>query len=161
MVPVRDLVADIKKIAFMAMERFSVSSPNGLFMGMPGRLMDRLTDPYIDINGNERGTGLQYLRSTDNGLGIQIEVYNELAGSNLTKFVPNEAESGMYDPAFDRILIKPAGYKPERHLYPRKTFDPFQKSTMRYEQMALTQTSGIILRDFNNWLYYDFNNSAA
>lgn len=159
--PVRDLVANLKTIAYAAMDRFKLSSPSSLFMGVTGALYNRLTDPYIDANLNERGTGLQYLKSTDNGLGMQIEVFNELKGTNLTQFVPNEAESGMYDPAFDRMLLRPVNYKPERHYYARKTFPPFQKSTMRSEQIGLTQTSGLILRDYNNWWYYDYSNATA
>lgn len=157
-ISVRQLCADIKRIAYNALDRFKVRGLEQLNMGIPPILSERLTDPYVDERGNEIGTGLSYLRN----LGLtRITTYNELKGSNLAQYVPNEAETGMFDPAFDRIRFSPTTYTPERHFYTRKLFDPFQKSTLRFEQIAISQTSGVIYRDFNKIWYYDFSNATA
>lgn len=159
---VRELVLDIQAYVYYFMERANLTSPNQVIARIPPQLMRRLTEPYIAENGDEDGTGLSKLRSADFGINLaSLEVHNELKGSNLNLHVPNETESGMWDANFDMMMFKATTYTPERHFFPRKLFAPFQKSTLRYEQISISATSGIIWRDLTKLWQVAYPNSTA
>lgn len=154
---VRQICYDLRDYAFFAMDRMNVSETSQLQIGIDPILFAKLSEPYITANNEERGTGVSYLRE----LGITFTVYNELKGENLNKYVLNEAGNGMYDPAFNRIVFKASTYTPEKHIFARKLFEPFQKSTMRYEQVAVSATTGVMFRDSNKIWYLDYSNTKV
>jgi hypothetical protein len=157
-ITIRQLCQDIKNYVYFFMDKAELSALSQVKIGIDPQLYSRLSEPYVAANGEEKGSGLNYLAS----IGINnFEVYNELRGSNLSKYVVNDSGLGMYDPAFNRIVFKSEAYTPERHVFPRKLFDPFQKSTLRYEQIAISGSTGIIFRDLSQLWYLDYNNSVA
>ncbi|MEY2833308.1 MAG: hypothetical protein RLZZ574_2567 [Cyanobacteriota bacterium] len=154
---VRQLCFDIRDYVFFFMDRAGLSSPNQVTIGIDPFLFARLSEPYVDPQGSEKGSGFAYLASINI---TSFEVYNELRGDNLTKYVINDAGNAMYDSAFNRIVFK-APYTPERHIFPRKVFEPFQVKTMKYEQVGISASTGIIFREPNKIWYLDYSNTTA
>lgn len=169
---VNQIVDDLINFGYYFMQRANLRSLSQVDLKIPPKLGRRLLEPYLiydPITNQPTGTsgnGFTALRSfpdrNGNTVGIgTIDEHAELVGSELTKHVRNEAENGMYDPNFDRICVRAKNAGLERHFYARKLFDPFQVSTLRFEQICISASSGVICRDLNKIMYIDFPNTEA
>jgi hypothetical protein len=157
------LYEDLVDIIWQFVNRAKLTSPAQVQMKIPPRLGRRLVEIYKTTAGESVGmTVQQMLRSTELGLGINsITVHNELQGSELNKYVINEAGNGYYPTTSDRIVFKATTYNPERHFFARRPFEPFRRSTLEFEQVTIGATSGILnLEDEFVW-YYDFSNALV
>jgi hypothetical protein len=157
------LYEDLVDIIWDFVNRAKLTSPSQVQMKVPPRLMRRLIEIYKTTAGESVGlTLMQMLQSSELGLGIaSIESHNELQGSELNKHVWNDALNGYYPTNRDRIVFKATTYTPERHFYARQPFDPYRRSTLEFEQIVVSSTSGILNFEEEYMAYYDFNNDAT
>jgi hypothetical protein len=164
-VTTKQLYDDITSLVYMFMERARLTSPNQVIMVVPPKLERRLVEIYIDTAGNMFRTGLtvkQMLQSTELGMGVNLITSRmELQGTDLTKYVPNESNTAMYDPTFDRIMFKSVNYELERHYYPRRPKPVFPVNSIKYEQITIGATSGIMNFEPERVWYYDFKNTLV
>lgn len=154
----RVFVENMTDILYYYADLSGATNLSQLQLKIPPKLDRILAKPYITDTNEEDGI----IRDRIRALGVtDIQVHNELKGSYLNQFVVNDAGSGMYDPAFDRIVIKLRTYTPERHFFPRRLFEPFQVKTLKYEQISVSASSGVMIRQPNVFFYYDFSNSEV
>jgi hypothetical protein len=73
----------------------------------------------------------------------------------------NEGNTAMYPTTNDRIIFKTSNYQLERHFFARKTFPVFQTSSTKYEQVAVSATTGIMVKDISKMWYLDFSNAIV
>lgn len=158
-----ELYEDLTDIIWQFVNRAKLSSPAQVQMKIPPRLGRRLVEIYKTTAGESIGMTIQQmLRSTELGLGISsIVIHNELQGSELTKYVWNEAGNGYYDADFDRIVFKATTYNPERHFFARRPFEPHRRSTLEFEQVTIGSTTGILNFEEEFVWYYDFSNDTT
>lgn len=163
----KELYEALTDLIYAFMDRARVSSPTQVQMVIPPKLDRRLVETYSDINqqGISAGTGMtvkQMLQSTELGMGVNlITARNELKGENLALYVPNESGTGMFDPTFDRIMFKTRAYNLDRHYYARRPKPVFQVNSLKFEQVTLGATSGIVNYEPEKVWYYDFKNTTA
>jgi hypothetical protein len=157
------LLEDLIDIIMQFVQRAKLTSPSQVQMKIPPRLARRLIEMYKTTAGESIGMTIQQmLKSSELGLGIgAIDVHNELQGSELNKYVPNESATGFYPTNRDRIVFKATTYQAERHFYARRPFTPYQRSTLQYEQVTIGATTGIINIYPEYYWYYDFDNSLV
>lgn len=157
------LYDDLVSIIYAFMSRARLSSPAQVEMKVPPALGRRLVELYVNgagVSTNMTVRGM--LQSVDFGMGIaKIDVHNELQGSELNKYVPNESGTAMYATTNDRIVLKATTMPLERHYYPRTPFPSHQRSTLEWEQITLGATTGIISSYPESIWYYDFSNAIA
>lgn len=154
-----ELFENLTSIIYAFMNRAKLTSPAQVLMKVPHRLGRRMVELYQSTGGT---TIRQMLQSSDLGLGVaRIDVHNELSGAELNKYVPNDSGTAFYPVNRDRIMLKAAGYNPSRHFYARRPFPPYQRSTLHYEQVVISATTGILNTEPNRVWYYDFNNAIA
>lgn len=161
----KELYDNLSDLIYYFMDRARLTSPSQVAMVVPPKLGRRLVEVYSDPIGNLTGTGMtvkQMLSSTELGMGVSVITQrNELKGENLTLYVPNETNTGMYDAGYDRIMFKSIGYDLERHFYARNPKPIHQVTSLKYEQVTIGATSGIINYEPEKVWYYDFNNAVA
>lgn len=153
------LYEDLVDLIYSFMDRSKVSSPSQVQMVIPPKLARRL----VQTDGTDQAMTIrQKLASTELGMGVNtIITRNELKGSNLALFVPNETNTGMYDQTYDRIMFKASSYVLERHYFPRKPKPVFQVNSLKYEQVSISATSGIVSYEPEKVMYYDFKNNES
>lgn len=157
------LYDDLVSMVYAFMSRARLSSPAQVQMKVPPALARRLVEVYKTSAGESTGmTLMAMLKSVDLGMGIaSIDTHNELQGSELNKYVPNESGTAMYSTARDRIVFRATTAEIERHYYARRPFPPYQRSTLEWEQVTVGATTGII-NPFPEYIwYYDFSNAVA
>lgn len=163
-VTTKQLYDDLSDLIYAFMTRARISNPSQVVMVLPPKLARRSIEIYNDPN-NITVTGMtvkQMLQSQELGLGINIlDSRNELAGDSLTQYVPNESNTAMFDSTYDRIMFKTTGYNLERHFYPRRPKPVFQVNSLKYEQVTLGATSGIMNFEPEKVWYYDFKNNVT
>jgi len=146
------------------MSRAKLTSATRVQIKLPRKLHRRLLEIYQTANGNMIGgaTIKQLLRSTDMGLGVtDIQEHDELHGATLNQYAWNDTATGYLPANRDRIVFKAVGYNPQRNFYSHRPFQPFQLSTLDYEQITIGATTGIMnLQPEKTW-YYDFSNVDA
>jgi hypothetical protein len=157
------LYEDLTDIIWQFVNRAKLSTPAQVQMKVPPRLGRRLVEIYKTSAGESIGmTVQQMLRSTELGLGINsISIHNELQGSELNKYVWNEAGNAYYPTSNDRIVFKATTYNPERHFFARRPIEPFRRGSLEYEQVTISSTSGILNFEEEFMWYYDFSNALS
>lgn len=159
----RELYNDFRSLVFKFRDRSRMTSVRGIDIKVPPLLNERLSEMYYDQANQETGKTIkQMLLDPTVGLGINsITDHNEQQGSELNKYVWNEGNTAMYPTNQDRIIFKVSNYKIDRHFYARKTFPTFQTSSTKYEQVAVSATTGLMLKDTSKMWYLDFSNAAV
>lgn len=156
------LYADLMSLIRIFVSRARLSSPAMVQMKVPPILGERLNEFYQVSGSTVLLTLKQLLNSSQVGMGVaSIDVCNELQGSELNKYVYNESGTGMFDAAYDRIVFKATSYTPERHFYPRRQYPAYQINTLKYEQVSIGASTGIINIKPEKIFYYDFSNVLA
>lgn len=157
------LLEDLTDILMLFVQRAKLTSPAQIQMKIPPRLARRMVEVYKTTAGESVGMTLsQMIKSSDLGLGVaSVDIHNELQGSELNKYVPNESGTGMYPINRDRIVFKATLNTAERHFYARRPFTPFQRSTLHFEQVTIGATTGLINVYPEYYWYYDFDNSLV
>lgn len=156
------LYTDLVSLIRIFVSRARLSSPAMVQMKVPPILGERLQEFYQVSGSTVLLTLKQLLSSPDVGMGVaRIDICNELQGAELNKYVYNESGSGFYSTGNDRIVFKATSYTPERHYYPRRLYPAYQVNTLKYEQVSIGASTGIINVKPEKMFYYDFNNTLV
>lgn len=154
-----------KDLIYRFISNAKLSTPSQVGIKIPPALNMRLLEIYQPPTGVTT-TGVttvrQMLLSETLGMGIgSIESHNELQGAELNKHLRNSNQTGMHPTNRDRIVLKAIGYNATRHFYTRRTFPVFQTHTLRFEQMTIQATSGLMNIRPEKYEIYDFDNAVA
>ncbi len=157
-----ELYENLLELCFNFRDRARLSTITGITIRVPPRLYVRLVSPLYDGNANYLGTVKNMLMNPDLGLGIsRIIDHAEVQGSNLSRYVPNDAGDGFLVPERDRIVFQVNDIEIERHFYPKRTLPIRPKGALSFQQVAISASTGVMLEDKNKMWYFDFSNELA
>lgn len=158
----RQLYIDLLELCMSFRDRARLTSARNIMMKVPPRLYLRLVSPMYDENGNYLGTVKQMLSNPELGIGLtSITSHSELQGDNLNKYVGLDNDSAMLPTNRDRIVFMTAGYSYDRHFYPRRTLPMRPKGSMKFQQVAISASTGVMIQDKSKIWYVDFSNALS
>lgn len=134
------------------MQSALISNSKMIVVKIPERLMRRLAEPYSE----QTGTTVYEMITGDKGYSVK----------EITHAVENEGDNLILQgimPAGskrDRIIFKTTTPVLERSFYARNTLPAFQLSSLLYEQVSFSSTTGLYCPKKNRILYIDIRNSA-